>query len=124
MIMKILIIEDDQDMRQMTCEMLTANGFEVITAQNGQLGLDIITNITVDIILTDLLLPGLGGIELLDKIREYNIPAITMSGLSKEVVIDELLGKLGISGVLQKPFKEKDLLEKIKKASQSLQKQA
>lgn len=111
--MKILVIEDDAAIRMLSKEILSDAGYEVDTAQNGDEGLRYLLTNKVDLIVTDLMMDGLSGIELLYALRKLKIPVITISGLSREVIIDELLSEMHVKGVLQKPFKEAELLDKV-----------
>jgi PAS domain S-box-containing protein len=78
----ILIVEDDESIRYMLTEYLTELNYSIIIAINGFEALDILNTKKVDIILTDLTMPDMGGIELYKNIKQQNhrIPVIAMSG--------------------------------------------
>ena len=107
---KILIIEDDQDINDMLRLLLTQNGYETVSAYSGTEALMLLTKSKPDLILLDLMLPGLSGEELLPQIKE--IPVIVVS--AKADVTDKvglLLG--GAADYLTKPFDMKELLARI-----------
>ncbi len=114
--MKILVIEDDPSIRLLTQEILSEAGYAIYTVSTGEDGLRFLQTTPVDLIVTDLMMEGLSGVELLYALRKLKIPVITISGLSREVIIDELLSEMHVRGVLQKPFKEADLLDKVSHA--------
>ncbi|MEK6646866.1 MAG: response regulator [Candidatus Firestonebacteria bacterium] len=75
---KILIVEDEESVRLLFAEELSAEGYEVDTAENGEVALEKITKNKPDLITLDIKMPGMDGLELLDKIRQFDkeIPVI------------------------------------------------
>ena len=67
---KILVIEDDIKMREGLVELLTNEGYIVESAQNGKLGLDLIRKNDFDVVLTDLIMPVMGGLEVLRELKQ------------------------------------------------------
>lgn len=67
---RILIVEDEADLREAMAEVLTEVGFEVITADNGAKGLELALSLKPDLILMDLMMPIMSGQEMLKKLRE------------------------------------------------------
>ncbi|MBD3420407.1 MAG: response regulator [Chitinivibrionales bacterium] len=112
--MNVLLVDDDDTILIVTKEMLADEGFDVATAKSFDDAVGVLDKGNIDIIISDLMMPGVSGVELLYKLRTYKIPIITMSGLSRDVVIDELLSELGIAGVLQKPFMDNELIQCIR----------
>jgi CheY-like chemotaxis protein len=80
---KILIVEDDKELRDFYTELLTTEGFSVTTAENGQLGLDAVTSQKPDLVLLDLMMPVMDGKTMLHTIREMpefkTTPVIVLS---------------------------------------------
>jgi CheY-like chemotaxis protein len=111
--MKILLIDDDSHMRGAISELLEQKGYEVIQAENGKIALDSLAVYKFDLIITDIIMPELEGIEFILRLRQSKIPIISISGMPKEVVINELIQSLGIKGFLKKPFSKEDLFEII-----------
>src|SRR5690606_28967525 len=79
---RILVIDDEQSIRETLEEILKFEGYEVETASNGKEGLELINNKGYDVILSDVKMPGIDGIELLEKSREIaaDTPVVMISG--------------------------------------------
>ena len=116
---RILIVEDDPDMRELLDEILTDEGFEAVTAANGRFALSHIENEReqIDLVITDVQMPELKGDELLQKVRacrtETPVVVITAFGSVENAV--EMV-KNGAFSYLTKPFQTKDLLEIVRNA--------
>jgi DNA-binding response OmpR family regulator len=102
---KIAIIEDDQAISQMYRFKFEAEGYDVQTAENGKLGLELIQNMKPDIILLDLMMPEMTGDELLAKMRATSwgkdIKVIILTNMGEQE-IPEGVKKLNVSGVILK----------------------
>ncbi|MBD5104170.1 MAG: response regulator transcription factor [Ruminococcaceae bacterium] len=106
----ILIIDDDIYIGNMVEEVLTKEGYSVSRAYSGTEALLMLSEIKPDLILLDLMLPGLSGEEVLPKIR--NIPVIVVSAKADtENKVNLLLG--GAADYITKPFDTKELLARI-----------
>lgn len=110
---KILIIEDDTDINEMLKQLLTLNGYEVISAYSGTEGL-LLHNATVDLILLDLMLPGKNGDEIIDDLQEKKlVPIIVMTAIHDiEKKLD--LFDMGADDYITKPFHNDELLARIR----------
>lgn len=107
---KILVVDDDMDIGNLLEELLTAAGYQVSRAYSGTEALLLLDTCYPDLILLDLMLPGLSGEELLPKIE--GIPVIVVSakaGIDHKV--DMLLG--GAADYMTKPFDTKELLARV-----------
>ena len=111
--MRILVIEDELNYREVICDYLKSAGHTVYQARNGKQALNQLTTIKIDIIVSDIVMPEIEGIELIMRLRQSKIPIIAMSGLSKEAFVQNVLGALGISEYMQKPFSLKTLAQQI-----------
>ncbi len=112
----ILIIEDDQFFNKFLSESLTDKGYRVHAAKTGAEGLEIVQALRPDLVLLDLMLPDVSGLEVLEKIREtYETPQVIMltGHGSIETAIEAI--KLGASDYLTKPIREDELILSIKK---------
>lgn len=114
---KIIIIDDVPENLELVCELLQNKGYMVYTAKNGEQGLIEIEKIKPDLILLDILMPGLNGFEVLSKLKENietsNIPVIFLTAIDDiEKRIKGL--ELGAVDYITKPFQEYDLLSRIK----------
>lgn len=112
----ILVIEDDPDIRELIGYNLKREGFELILCNNGQDGLDAALNNNVDLIILDLMMPKLNGIEVCKRIRETpekrNIPIIMLTAKSEETDIVFGLG-VGADDYITKPFGLKELVARV-----------
>lgn len=111
----ILVIEDDRKMRDGLVEILTDEGYNVESAENGQVGLEKIKKKEFDVILTDLIMPVMGGMEVLMEIKHIkpmaNVIIITAFG-TIENAVDAI--KAGASDYITKPFKIDEVQTKIR----------
>ncbi|MDE5605046.1 MAG: response regulator transcription factor [Eubacterium sp.] len=107
---KILIVDDDLNIGNMLEEMLTAEGYAVLRAYSGTEAVMLLSAQTPDLVLLDLMLPGLSGEEVLPKIK--GIPVIVVSA---KVGIDDKVSLLlgGAADYITKPFDMKELLARI-----------
>ena len=114
---KILIIEDDKFLRELMVRKLVNDGYEAIEATNGEEGVRTAKAEKPDLILLDLILPGIDGFESLTRIRKdqetANIPVIILSNLGQKEDIEKGL-KLGATDYLIKAhFAPREIAEKI-----------
>ena len=118
---RILIIDDDQHIGDMLQELLTREGYGVLRAYSGTEALMLLSSKTPDLVLLDLMLPGLSGEEVLPKIK--NIPVIVVSAkIDVDNKVDLLLG--GAVDYVTKPFNVRELLARIAVALRGSTKQA
>ena len=111
---KILIIEDEKDLSQFIQLELEHEGYEVRTAFNGRDGLDQALHEHVDLILLDLMLPGLNGIEVCRRIRLVNSTPIIMI-TARDSVLDKISGlDSGADDYITKPFQIEELLARMR----------
>jgi DNA-binding response OmpR family regulator len=111
----ILLIDDDGDFREYVSDILIASGFKVFTAVDGKKGLSILDNEHIDVVLTDMIMPGKEGVETIMEIVDNfpDVKIIAMSGASSQQIYLDLAQKLGANRILTKPFKKQDLLSAI-----------
>ncbi|MDO3662772.1 MULTISPECIES: response regulator transcription factor [Bacillus] len=111
---RILIIEDDQYISDMVNVSLVKEGFEVTAAVDGEEALEILKTQTFDVILLDLMLPKIDGMECLRIIRSISmVPVLIMS--AKDEDVDKALGLgLGADDYISKPFSMLEVLARIK----------
>ncbi len=110
---RILVVDDEQAVRNFLQKALENAGYDVITAANGQEALDKISQLDVSLVLLDILMPGLDGFEVLERIPTHlNIPVIMLSGISDKTTKMDSLG-LGADDYITKPFSVGELLARI-----------
>ena len=108
----ILIIDDSRFTRSNIAKVLRNNQYEVLEADNGVTGLDMIIKHNPDFVITDLLMPEMDGFELLENLRSRGIavPVIVMSADIQETTRRRIL-ELGAKTLLNKPFQGTTLLD-------------
>ena len=110
--MKILVVEDEVAIRDLICINLELVGYEVSTAEDGLEAKSFLEKNTVDLILLDVMIPGIDGFSLIEQIKKYNIPVIFVT--AKESVLDRVKGlRLGAEDYIVKPFETVELLARI-----------
>ena len=113
---KILVIEDEDNVREIVFEILTAEGFEVLQAENGVIGLQLAQQQLPCLIICDIMMPGLDGHDVLLQLQQdtatRTIPFIFLS--AKSTHIDRRTGmNLGADDYLTKPCTRADLLKAV-----------
>lgn len=116
---KILVVEDDKFLRELLSHKLEAAGFSVLLAIDGQEALKIVKEEMPQIVLLDLVLPGIDGFEILKQIKENDqtskIPVIVLSNLGQKEEIEKGMS-LGANDYLIKAhFTPDEIIEKIGK---------
>lgn len=113
---KIAVIEDEPDIREMIEHNLSREGFAVVTAADGEVGLDLVRQRGVDLVLLDLLLPGRNGIEVCKRLKAdaatRGIPVIIVSAKGEESDIVLGLG-VGADDYVTKPFSPRELVARV-----------
>jgi two-component system alkaline phosphatase synthesis response regulator PhoP len=118
---RILIIDDEISIHTVLSAYLKAEGYEFQSAHDGPTGLAAAHSFKPDIIVLDVMLPGMDGIELLANLRrESNVYVIMLTARSEE--LDKILGlSVGADDYLTKPFSPRELIARIKAALRRLQ---
>jgi DNA-binding response OmpR family regulator len=114
----ILVVDDNEDIRSLLSLVLQTAGYEVFLAGNGNEAMEIVKNNELDLILLDVMMPGLSGLEVLSLIRENKvkriseIPVMMITAKSTISDIDEAVD-IGASSYIIKPFRNENLLQKV-----------
>lgn len=113
---KILVIDDEEKILNLVTSYLEKENYDVTTAQDGLSGLRLAQEINPDIIVLDIMLPGMDGIELLSQLRrESNVYVIMLTAKTEE--IDKIVGlSVGADDYVTKPFSPRELTARIKAA--------
>jgi len=118
---KILVIDDEAGIRELVTAYLRREGYEVYTADDGPGGLKAARAYKPDLIVLDIMLPGMDGLELLTRLRrESNVYVIMLTAKSEET--DKVIGlSVGADDYLTKPFSPRELVARVKAALRRLQ---
>ena len=111
---RILIVEDEESYREPLVYQLTREGYDVSAAATGEEGLELFTKGGIDLVLLDLMLPGLDGTALCRRIREQSrVPIIMLTAKSAE--IDKVVGlEIGADDYITKPYSFRELLARVR----------
>jgi two-component system alkaline phosphatase synthesis response regulator PhoP len=118
---KILVIDDEQSILNLVSAYLRPEGYEVYTASDGPSGLKAARAYKPDLIVLDIMLPGMDGIELLSRLRrESDVYVILLTAKTEET--DKIVGlSVGADDYVSKPFSPRELSARIKAALRRLQ---
>ena len=111
---KILVVDDDTNICELLRLYLTKEGYQVTTANDGEEGLEKFNQIKPDMVLLDVMMPGLDGLEVCRRIRAAgNTPVMMLT--AKGETFDKVLGlELGADDYMVKPFDTKEVIARIK----------
>lgn len=116
----ILVIEDDKFLRELISRKLKEEGFDIVEAIDGEEGIKKVKEVKPDLILLDLILPGIDGFEVLSQMREKlnlsSIPVIILSNLGQKEDIEKGLKMGAIDYLIKAHFTPGEIIEKIKTA--------
>ncbi|HEY0666906.1 MAG TPA: response regulator transcription factor [Sphingobacteriaceae bacterium] len=118
MMSKILIIEDEELMLKALQFRLIKDGYEVVTARDGMQALALIKATVFDLVITDIMLPFVGGLEIINKIKSEpeskDTPVIVLSAVGLEKTVMEAFS-LGVDDFITKPFNLSELSIRVRK---------
>lgn len=111
---RILIIDDDSDLCDLLCDYLGSEGFEVRAVNDGLLGLEQAVSGLQELVVLDVMLPGINGFEVLRRIRAVSkIPVLMLTARGEDV--DRIVGlEIGADDYLPKPFNPRELVARIR----------
>ena len=111
---RVLVVEDEQSLREPLVYLLQKEGYEVIEAEDGNQAIDKFASLGADLILLDLMLPGVSGNEVCRQIRQHSaVPIIMLT--AKDSEIDKVVGlELGADDYVTKPYSTRELLARMK----------
>lgn len=111
---KVLVVDDEASIVNIISYNLKKEGYEVITAEDGEAGLELAVNENPDLILLDIMMPKMDGYEVCRKVREKsNVPIIMLTARADEV--DKVIGlEMGADDYVTKPFGNRELIARVK----------
>ena len=112
---KILIVEDDLAVRESMAEFISTTGYDCQAASCAEEAIDILEKSDIQVVITDIMMPGMDGLELTDSIKkDYDIDVIVMTGYCGQYSYEEAIGK-GASDFVFKPLRFQELLLRLKR---------
>ncbi len=118
---RILVIDDDMELCELLQDYLEGEGFSIDAVHRGDQGVEVAAGQAHDLVVLDVMLPGLNGFDVLRKIREHNrIPVIMLTARGDDV--DRIVGlELGADDYLPKPFNPRELVARIRAIQRRLE---
>ena len=110
----MLLVEDDAGVRHVVRCMLQQMGYVVREVADGRQALEALTSVHPDVILLDVLLPDMSGLEVLTRVQPMGVPVVTMTG---SLLPDAVMREKGARSVLRKPFSMRQLRRAIELAT-------
>jgi two-component system KDP operon response regulator KdpE len=111
---KILVVDDESQIIRVMRQILSAHSYEIRTASDGESGFELFNDFQPDLVITDLQMPNVDGLELCRKIRQFSeIPIIILSVKNDEKTIVEALD-IGADDYVTKPFSTNELLARVR----------
>jgi two-component system alkaline phosphatase synthesis response regulator PhoP len=117
---KIMVVDDEENLIELVKAILEVEGYDVITASDGKECLEKLKAVKPDLILLDMMMPGMSGRETCERIRKdaktknLKVAFLTVARFSE--VGKDILKKLNAVDYITKPFDNKDLVKRVKKA--------
>ena len=110
----VLVIDDDPDVRIMFEDFLSEDGYAVVLAESGEQGVRLFDEGEISVVLCDLVMPGMGGIETLKNIRSFNesVPCLIISGHMNPTSMSQCL-RAGANRVLEKPVDYQEITQAV-----------
>lgn len=119
-IQKILIVDDEENIRNLLQKVLSKAGYRVYLAEDGEAALRIIMNRSIDIVITDIKMPKMNGIELMEKARQID-PEVEFIIMTAFATLDTAITalKMGARDYITKPFDIEEIIASLKRVSQT-----
>jgi len=118
MMKKILLIEDDKFLRELMVKKLLTMEYDITSAVDGESGLSMIKEVKPDVVLLDLILPGMNGFEVLEKAKQdpetANIPVIILSNLGQKEDIERGQELGAVDFMIKAHFTPQEVVNKLK----------
>ncbi len=120
----IMVVDDEQVILKLLSRTLEPEGYDVVVAENGGAALELLDKQEPDLVILDIMMPGLDGFQVLSLIRQRsNVPVIMLSSRGEMTTVRDVLG-LGADDYVRKPFHTRELLArvraKLRRASQEV----
>jgi two-component system response regulator MtrA len=115
---KVLVVDDNEDIRNLISIILTGESYGVLSVESGTIALEVYQDFKPDLILLDIMMPGISGFDVLEKIRDIrnpklnSVPIVMITAKSLTDDIDKAI-RLGATSYIVKPFRAESLKQKV-----------
>lgn len=115
---RILVVDDEQLVRSLTVQVLERAGHDVVGVADAKEALELLERERVDLVVSDVVMPGLTGVELLNELRDRqpDLPVVLMTGGSPQPERTTQALELAAIGIVHKPYSHADLLDAVQAA--------
>lgn len=111
---KILVIEDDNDLNELFCSVLKRNQYQPIGVSNADCALDVLDKEYIDLIITDIMMPGMNGFELIRQLRDAKIDLPILIITAKGDIMDKQIGfQIGADDYMVKPIDISEMILRV-----------
>jgi len=116
--MRVLVVDDDELVRSLTVRVLERAGYSVVSAASAAHALELVGRDSIDLVVSDVVMPGLTGVELLTELRSRkpDLPVLLMTGGSPEPERTAKALELGASAIVSKPYTHAELRDAVETA--------
>jgi DNA-binding response OmpR family regulator len=109
----LLVVDDEDSICKLLERILVQAGYDVVTAANGSEAIEKLSQVNIDLVLLDIMMPGLNGLQVTEAIRQkYDIPVIMLTGKGEVTTVRDALS-IGADDYIRKPFTKLELLARI-----------
>ncbi|HEY6010288.1 MAG TPA: response regulator, partial [Nitrospirota bacterium] len=114
---RILVVDDEEMIRDLCSHILCSEGYHVITVPNAAAALEELGRSSVDLMITDIKMPGMDGLELFERVKSLNLDLVTIF-ITGHGTLDTAIESLmrGVDGFVLKPFTQEELLGAVNRA--------
>ena len=112
---RILVVDDEKNMRTILSQMVVSAGYECLVAANGEDAIHIMRDNPVDVVITDIVMPGMDGIALTREVRkDFESDVIAVTGYTKDYSYEQIIGH-GAKDFITKPIRTNELIVRLKR---------
>ncbi|MFW5930554.1 MAG: response regulator, partial [Desulfosalsimonas sp.] len=111
----VLVVDDEAPITEMIHQALSKAGYKCYTAQNGEQAMEIIESTPIDVVITDIRMPGMSGVDLLEKVKTgYDSDVMVMTGFTENYNYESIV-TAGASDFIQKPISFRELMIRLQR---------
>ncbi len=110
----ILVVDDDEKILKLLQVNLTVDGYQVVSASNGSSALESLSNVKPDLVILDMMMPGMDGLEVLDLIRQQSDVPVIITTASWDMITSQEEAGLKTDNYVRKPFSISEITERVK----------